>query len=283
MKSPLDLSKVVLYPISSQTDYFREIQQKKQIFIHHSVSHPNPADVIENWRSKGPRIGACLCVAGKPYSNAASYKDGQIYSAFPSKYWAMHLNTHVSTNEIPARFKDRFHTRALEKSSIAIMLCNAGALSWENGKFYTAYRTTVPEDQVIEYIDKFRNHRFYHKYSENQIESLSKLLLYLCEVYSIPKTYQADMWDISDRALRGTPGIFSHVSVRSDISDVHPQPDLIEMLSALSGGGMTATTLPASFNQEAFDKEEENNDATTSSLDESEEIEDETEENIDKD
>lgn len=282
MKSPLDLSKIVLDPISSQTDYFREVQTKKQIFLHHSVSHPNPTDVIENWRNKGPRVGACLCIAGKPYSKAASYKDGQIYSVFPSKYWAMHLNTHVSTNEVPSKYKDRFHTRYLEKSSIAIMVCNAGALSWENGKFYTVYRTTVPEDQVIEYVDKFRNHRFYHKYSENQIESIGKLLVYLCEIYTIPNIYQADMWDVSDRALRGTPGIFTHVSVRSDVSDMHPQPELIEMLSDLKGKGMTATTLPETFSMEASDNDEQIEDELNT-LDEKEEIEYKAEENIDKD
>jgi hypothetical protein len=251
MKSPLDLSKIVLDHLDSKTDYFQDIQKKQQIYIHHSVSHPNPADVIESWRNKGPRIGACICIAGKPYASGTSFADGQIHSVFPSKYWAMHLNTHVEENSIPAKYKNRFHTRYLEKQSVALMLCNAGALSWENGKFYTVYRTTVPEDQVIEYVDKFRDKRFYQKYTTKQIEALRKLLIYFCELYQIPLTYQADMWDVSDRALRGTPGIFSHVSVRSDLNDCHPQPDFIEMLSGLKGESMTATTLPESFNTEA--------------------------------
>ncbi len=255
MKSPLDLSKIVLDQLDPKTDYFQDIQKKKQIYIHHSVSHPNPTDVIESWRNKGPRIGACICIAGKPYTKGTSFSDGQIYSVFPSKYWAMHLNTHVDSNSISNKYKDRFHTRYLEKHSIAIMLCNAGALSWENGKFYTAYRTTIAEDQVIEYVDKFRGKRFFHKYTAEQIESLRKLLVYFCNLYQVPLTYQADMWDVSDRALRGTPGIFSHVSVRSDLSDCHPQPDLIEMLSGLKGEGMTATTLPESFKLEADEEE----------------------------
>lgn len=257
MNSPLDLSKIVLDQLDPKTDYFQDIQKKKQIYIHHSVSHPNPTEVIESWSKKGPRIGACICIAGKPYTNGTSFYDGQIYSVFPSKHWAMHLNTHLDSNSIPKKYKDRFHTRYLEKHSIAIMLCNAGALSWENGKFYTVYRTTVAEDQVIEYVDKFRGKRFFHKYTPEQIESLGKLLVYFCELYEIPLTYQADMWDVSDRALRGTPGIFSHVSVRSDVTDCHPQPDLIEMLSGLRGTNITATTLPDSFNVEASEDEEE--------------------------
>jgi len=275
MKSPLDLSKIVLDQLQPKTDYFQDAQKKKQIYIHHSVSHPNPADVIESWRNKGPRIGACICIAGKPYAQGTSFADGQIYSVFPSKYWAMHLNTHVTPNSIPTKYKNRFHTRYLEKHSLAIMLCNAGELSWENGKFYTIYRTTIPEDQVIEYVDKFRGNRFYHKYTTKQVEALRKLLVYYCDIYQIPLTYQADMWDVSDRALRGTPGIFSHVSVRSDMSDCHPQPDLIEMLSGLKGEGMTATTLPESFNLEAEDdvstndeEEEENKEEETKPKDE---------------
>ncbi|MEM1137866.1 MAG: hypothetical protein AAGI07_18675 [Bacteroidota bacterium] len=287
MKTPLDLSKIVLDQINPKSDYFHDAQLKKQVFIHHSISHPDPSDVIEGWRKKGPRIGACLCIAGKPYSKAASYKDGQIYSVFSSKFWAMHLNTHIEANKVPKRYKDRFHTRYLEKHSIAVMLCNAGSLSWENGKFYTVYRTTVPESQVIEYVDKFRNHRFYHKYSEKQIEGLRKILVYLCDVYNIPSIYQADMWDVSDRALRGTPGIFSHVSVRSDVSDCHPQPELIEMLSELKGEGMTATTLPETFKQEADISVESIKDSesekTVEDLDKYKENKDKEGKNIDKD
>ena len=41
------------------------------------------------------------------------------------------------------------------------------------------------------------------------------------------------MWDISENALSGQPGIFTHTSVRSDKTDCHPQPELVRMLIEL--------------------------------------------------
>ena len=50
--------------------------------------------------------------------------------------------------------------------------------------------------------------------------------------YNIPLEYNQDMWDVSINALKGAPGIWTHVSYRSDKSDCHPQPELIEMLQS---------------------------------------------------
>ena len=41
------------------------------------------------------------------------------------------------------------------------------------------------------------------------------------------------MWDISDKALAGEAGVWTHVSFRTDKSDCHPQPELIQMLKSL--------------------------------------------------
>jgi hypothetical protein len=125
-------------------------------------------------------------------------------------------------------------TRKLEKASVGIEICNAGWLTWENGKFYSSFRTVIPNEEVIEYVDKYRGQRFFHKYTDAQIESVRQLLVYLCDTYKIPKDYQADMWDISENCLSGKPGIFTHTSVRSDKTDCHPQPELVKMLMELS-------------------------------------------------
>jgi hypothetical protein len=41
------------------------------------------------------------------------------------------------------------------------------------------------------------------------------------------------MWDLSNDALAGKKGVYTHVSFRTDKSDMHPQPELIEMLKNL--------------------------------------------------
>jgi hypothetical protein len=51
--------------------------------------------------------------------------------------------------------------------------------------------------------------------------------------YGIDLTYNADIWDVTKRALSGENGVFTHNSVRKDKADVYPHPKLIEALKAL--------------------------------------------------
>lgn len=231
-KPRLDLSRITMDRLNSK-EYFREEYPKKQIYIHHTVSHPSPKNDVNTWRRLPYRIGTCLLIAGKPYPKEDYYVDGAIYQCFSSRHWAYHLGSHARGNRIPIQYKNRTNTRKLEKGSIAIEICNAGWLTWEHGKFYSSFRTVVPEEEVIEYVDKYRGQKFYHKYTDAQIETLRQVLVFLCEKYNIPKDYQADMWDISENALSGQPGIFTHTSVRSDKTDCHPQPELVQMLMNL--------------------------------------------------
>ena len=62
---------------------------------------------------------------------------------------------------------------------------------------------------------------------------MEKLLRYWGGLYGIPLTYNADIWDVCPRALKGESGVFTHNSVRYDKVDVSPQPKLIEMLRSL--------------------------------------------------
>ena len=53
-------------------------------------------------------------------------------------------------------------------------------------------------------------------------------------VYNIPLGYRGDkIWDVSEEALKGEVGVWTHVSDRPDKSDCHPQPELLEMLKSL--------------------------------------------------
>ncbi|MFT5914800.1 MAG: hypothetical protein ACJAWV_000790 [Flammeovirgaceae bacterium] len=233
IKTKLDLSRITLDRLNTR-EYFQDVNDKKQIYLHHTVSHPSPVNDINSWRSLPYRIGTAILVAGKPYERENYYEDGAIYQTFSSKYWAYHLASHSRANQIPKKYKTVSNTRMLERGSIGIEICNAGWLSWENGKFYSTFRTVIPEDEVIEYVDKYRNKRFYHKYTEAQIETVRQLIVFFSEVYDIPTDYQTDMWDISENALSGKPGIFTHTSVRSDKTDCHPQPELVKMLMELN-------------------------------------------------
>jgi hypothetical protein len=62
---------------------------------------------------------------------------------------------------------------------------------------------------------------------------VKKLLLYWGEVYNIPLTYNPDIWNTTNRAFKGEPGVYTHNSVRTDKVDVYPHHKLIEMLKSL--------------------------------------------------
>ena len=75
---------------------------------------------------------------------------------------------------------------------------------------------------------------FGEKYSEKQLASLQELLLFLTKKHLISRKYNENFFDQNKIALSGTPGIWGHVSFRSDKSDPHPQKELVDLLKNLS-------------------------------------------------
>ncbi len=111
----------------------------------------------------------------------------------------------------------------------------------EDGTFSPPWegRIIVPREEVIEYEMPYRGYVYYHRYTDEQVESLRKLLIYLTEVYDIPKGYNDDMFEVTSRALEGKPGIFSKASIRKDKFGLHPQPELIAALYKVEPPGKT--------------------------------------------
>jgi predicted GNAT family acetyltransferase len=207
--------------------YFTREYRKTQIYIHHTVS-PNKLHGrgiqgdLSHWNNQSFNIGT-YCIIDS---------DGTIYQLFNSNKWSNHLGLKKSTFE-----KNNIPYQKLDKTSIGIELDNLGPLIWTK-KGYTSYAYPhsfyVPEDRVIDYGEKgFRGHRYYEAYTEEQIESLRLLLSSLTDDYAIPKHYNEDMWEVSQNALKGVSGIWTHTSVRRDKQDLHPQPNLIKMLKEL--------------------------------------------------
>ena len=196
----------------TKAQYYPEVFPKKQIVLHHTVSGPNAKNVISGWGYTPVRVATAFVSDG----------DGIIYQCFSSAHWAHHLGTHNRNNT------------QLNQQSIGIEICNWGALIEKGGRYFSTFNREVPKEEVIDYGMQWRGHRYFHKYKDEQLESLKTLLEYLCEKYTIPNTYQPDMWKLNTQAMNGTPGIWTHVSFRADKSDCHPQLSLIKMLKSFS-------------------------------------------------
>jgi hypothetical protein len=102
------------------------------------------------------------------------------------------------------------------------------------GKYYATYGNSV-KCPLTHYKDGFRGYDYFESYPDAQLRSLGELLRLWNQTYSIPLTYQSDMWQKSQSALQGTPGVWAHVSYRNPKAkqDAHPQPELIHMLKTL--------------------------------------------------
>lgn len=209
----LDLSKIVQVNFP-EAQYFPQAFPKKQICLHHTVSGPNGARIFEGWAANTDRVATALVVAG----------DGTIYQGFKSEHWAHHLGLKTSNNT------------ALNQASIGIEVCNWGALTLKDGKYYSAFGQEIPAAEVIDYGQPWRGAQYFQRYTAAQIESTRQLVVFLCDKYGIPKDYNEDIFDINQRALNGEAGIFTHVSYRTDKSDMHPQPELKAMLAGLKAG-----------------------------------------------
>lgn len=210
MKKELS-DRITLIKDFPENQYFKQVFPKRQIVLHHTASGPGTAGDINWWKQTPERVATCVIVA----------RDGIIHQLFSSKYWAYHLGLSTSNN------------LEIAHQSIGIETDSWGQLAFKNGKYYSYTGAEVPKQDVIEYPNLYRGHRYYERYTSQQIESIRLLLEYWCEIYQIPANYIVSMWDVSKQALSGTPGIWSHTSFRKDKNDVHPQPDLIEMLKSL--------------------------------------------------
>ena len=221
-----DFIKSIFKSPFEQEEFFQDVYVKSQIYLHHTAGNPNARQCARNWNSDDRgRIATCVVISN---TGTKEGKDGEIVQCFSSKNWAYHLgvkSSHFQNLNIPYK--------PLDKTSIGVELCAWGPLTLKNGKFYNYVNGEVPADQVCELDEPFRGYKYYHKYSEAQIKSLENLLRYWGDAYGIPLVYNEDIWNITERAYKLEPGVYTHCSVRPDKTDVFPQPELIEMLKSL--------------------------------------------------
>lgn len=223
----LDTSKIKQVPMK-ESQYIKEVTEKKQIVLHHTAGNSSGVGTIKMWDADDRgRIATCVTISGKGQSKDTY--DGEICQAFSSKYWGYHLGLK----------QDVFRAKgvpykALDKHAIGIEICSWGPLDKVGNKFYNYVDREVPADQVTELSTPYKGYKYYHRYTDAQIESVKQLLTYWKNLYGIDITYrEEDMWTISTRALKGEGGVFTHNSYRKDKSDIHPCPRMIAMLKSL--------------------------------------------------
>lgn len=213
--------KQVGFPTSQ---FIQEEHPKAQIYLHHTAGGPSGEQVFVGWASNPERIATCVSISGK----GTNCVDGQIVQGFSSKHWAYHLGLKESTFQ-----KFNLPYKSLDKISIGIEICNWGQLTARDGKFYSYVNREVPENEICILETPYKGYKYFHNYTDAQIQSVKELLVLWKDRYGIPLTYNDDIWDVTTRALKGESGVFTHNSVRYDKVDIYPHPKLIQMLKSL--------------------------------------------------
>lgn len=161
--------------------YYPDPNFKDSIFIHHTSGHYRPDWTIDSWgrdrkeSTNKIRSGASYVIGGPDPTNSKNKKhDGEILEAFNSEYWSHHLFLKNKSNTF------------LNQKSIAIEICNYGELTKTvEGEFFTRNNIKIPKEQVEILSKPFKGERYFHSYSENQIESLRYLLLLIAKKHGI--------------------------------------------------------------------------------------------------
>lgn len=201
----------------------------KQIVLHHTQGS-SAEGALSWWRLTPEPVG----------TNYIIDKDGTIIETFPIDKWAWMIGISSNSNDVNKIFKTQKYSSNIEQMAVGIEIVSQGELIKIDNKqlghnyyFEAGNRYINPTDVCV--LDKeHRGYRYYAKYTDAQLASLSFLAVKLCSDFKIKVNDKFDIFDINLKALQGVEGIYSHVCYRSqDKTDVFPQPELITMLNKL--------------------------------------------------
>ena len=212
-------------------EYFEGPTKKEYLFLHHTAGGNNPFRTVDGWATDDRgRIATQFVVGGPNPKTGDTTYDGVVVECFDDGGYAWHLGKNGS--------------QQMHKTSVGIEVCNFGWLTKSGDKYVTYVNTAVENDQVLDLGYAFRGQRYWHRYSEAQIDSLRKLILEVARRHGIDvrkglverlhSVSPAEAFDWNDDAYHGRiKGMWTHTNTRRDKTDLSPQPDLVAMLLSL--------------------------------------------------
>jgi N-acetyl-anhydromuramyl-L-alanine amidase AmpD len=207
--------------------------EPENFFIHHTAGWNNPYSTINNWnRDKRGRVATQYCIGGTNIKNGDDQYNGKVVECFPDNYIGWHLGKVGNFN--------------MSKYSSAVEVNNFGYVTKKGDKYYNYVNVEVPADMVVDLGYKFRGHQYWHKYTDEQIESLRLLIKHVAKIYpkidvraGLPQllrdgVHPKDAFDFNSDAYNGkVKGLWTHTNTRKDKFDMFPQEELVEMLKNL--------------------------------------------------
>jgi hypothetical protein len=207
-------------------EYKSGITNKEYVFIHHTAGWHNPFNCIDQWgRDSRGAVATEFVLGGPSVKGNNTDFDGVMVQAFPEGHYGWHLGKNGSQH---------MHTH-----SVGIEVCNFGYI--KNGKTYAG--TKAHESQLVTLDKPFKGYSDWHRYSDEQIESLRLWLLYIADRDGIDirsglveeiKLKGAAGFEFNENAYYGkVKGLWTHTNTRKDKFDMFPQQELLDMLVSL--------------------------------------------------
>jgi hypothetical protein len=198
------------------------------LFFHHTAGWNNPFKTIDHWaRDKRGRVATEFVLGGQNIKNGEDTYDGVVAQAFPEGCQGWHLGTTGSYY--------------MNRHSVGIEINAFGYLT-DSGKTYVG--TQALESQICTLEEPFLGKTKWHRYSDAQLISLKKLIIYIAARDKIDLDRGIIKWieeqgpikafGFQQDAYEGkVKGLLTHTNVRKDKTDCFPQPELIDMLLSL--------------------------------------------------
>lgn len=196
----------------SPKQYVAESTAKRSIFLHHSAGS-SVKSMLDWWNNTKERVACSYAID----------RDGKIYEAFPSRFWAYHLGI---------KGDDDWQ----EKHSIGIEIISMGGLTKTPAGWKAYTNRVIPFNEVWEVPkgESYRGYQGFQKYTPKSIDSLVWLIKHLMSKHPDIKIQEEGLWGFwdydQDVIKKHKSGLYSHTTVRKDKSDIFPQSDLIEKL-----------------------------------------------------
>lgn len=214
-----------IYNTLESIDFYKEQTIKNSIVISNSGLGYNPNFLPFFWKPIHKSIDnrfkkSCHYIIGRESDTTKKF-DGVVINSIDDKYWSYPFDEDSSRN------------------IISIEICNYGPLVKKDGMFYNLSGNIVNNEEVINL--EFLDYEYYHKYTDNQIESLRKLLIHLQLKHRIKiqrgtydesglKTFYDDKWFVNQNKEQG---IKTRNNFITSCFGITPQKELVDMLNTI--------------------------------------------------
>jgi hypothetical protein len=208
-------------------EYLEGDYKNDYIILHHTAGGANPRVVVDGWSKDCiGKVATEFVVGGQNCKTGNVKYDGQIVRAFPEGCQGYHIGSSGSSH--------------MNTHAVGIEICNFGYI--KDGKTYTG--TVADSNQIVSLDSPFRGFSQWHKYSDEQINAVRDLILYISNRDNIDLHEGLYRWineegvmkafDFHMDAYEGNvKGLLTHTNIRKDKFDCSPQPNLVDMIMTL--------------------------------------------------